>query len=170
MKTRNKKSSDVTKRDFWSHYNKSVEKPVDRKVFDKVFSEIFKGMSESITRDATSMSLTRLGSVRIRAIKPKLLDENGNFRKGKLKVDWAKTWKYWRQKYEGKTDEEIKKITDKQMFYHMNEHSNGYTYEAYWDKVTCLVKGKSYYKFKFNRTYNRLRADLILNHGMVYYE
>jgi hypothetical protein len=170
METRNSKSSDVVKKDFWTHYNKSTDNPVDIKVYYKVFSEIFEAFSESITRDAGTIRLPRLGDFRVRAIKPKLFDAEGNFRKDKLKPDWKKSWEHWRKQYPGKTDAEIKTIPNKGLFYHMNTHSGGYSYETYWDKEKCNVKGQTYYKFKTTRKYTRLRAELVLKHGMVYYE
>lgn len=170
MRERRSIKSDISKVDMWKHYSKTANTPVERKVYDKVFKELFTSLSETIVREASTIKLNNLGRFRIRAIKPKLLDTNGELRKGKLKPDWKKTWEYWRKTYAGESDEEIIKRENKQLFYHMNNHSDGYVYGMYWDKVTSTVKGKSFYKFKAVRKYNRLRADLIINHNMTYYE
>jgi len=147
-----------------------VKNPVDRKIFDKISGELFHAFAMSMIKEATTIKLTRLGDFRIRGFKPKYLNAAGELKAKILRPDWKKTKEYWAVKYGGLSAVELKKIKNKPIIYHMNEHSNGYSYETIWNKQTVAVKGKSCYYFKAARKYDRERARLIKEEGMTYYE
>jgi len=169
-RTTGRNNADISKIHFWRHYRDSVENPVERKVFDKVFRELFEGFSETMINDAASIKLSGLGDFRIRAFRPNRFDKEGNLNMKSLKVNWKATWAKWRELYPNVPDEKMKEIEGKPLIHHLNEHSDGYSFELIWEKQTVSVKGKSCYQFKPSRKNNRARAKAVISEGKSYYE
>jgi hypothetical protein len=82
---------------------------------------------------------------------------------GKLKgqsPDWAETKKLWANKPEAKEN--------KQMIYHLNEHTDGVRYKFKWSKERMIVTNKYYYTMIFSRL-NKRKLSVLIQDGMEYY-
>jgi len=128
-----------------------------------IYLQITKGfmqfISEKVLEGENVELPVRMGNLQIvgKKINPKL-DENGNIMN--LAPDWVRTKKLW------DSDEQAKK--EKQIVYHMNEHTNGIRYKVKWEKKRCGVPNKMMYIFKPTRTNKRKIWKNILS-GKEYY-
>jgi len=114
----------------------------------------------------------RTGSIRIKKKEVRVkLDDNGDVDKRNLSINWKKTKEHWIKKYPNKTSEEIKLISNKKLIYELNEHTEGFRYVYYWDKITCNIKNQSAYIFNTTRT-NKEKLTIALKtiKNLNYYE
>lgn len=157
---KNKIATDFGVPDIYKFYTKQVEKPVSKKTFKDVLTEYNNEILRMIIFDGLDYSMShRIGSIRIRKFDNSLkLNDEGEVA-NKLKVDWGKTLKRWREMYGEMSSDELKEIPNKPMIYHLNEHSDGYVFKWYWDKVTSNLKNQSAYKFKAVRDFRRIAAQ-----------
>ena len=114
----------------------------------------------------------RTGSLRIRQkeVKNKVKEKEDIYKRN-LSINWKKTKQYWLDKYPDKTANEISDIPDKKLIYELNEHTEGYRYVFYWDKITCNLKNQSAYIFNPTRT-NKQKLTVALKtiKNLEYYE
>ena len=160
----------VKKNDLYAYYKKNVENPVSQKVFNAFVKELLETFSETIVRTGLELRIPKVGKFRVRSNNLHFFKKDGT-RSKKLKVNWEKTWNYWFQKYPGLTRNEIVAIKNKVVIYHENEHTQQEFYEHYWDKLTTVLKFKSFYNFKASRQYSRLIAQVVKdpNRNVFYY-
>ena len=166
-----KKTCDVTKYDFFSHYRRNVKlQKLERKAYSAFLKDLFSTYSELIVREALELKLGKLGKIRIQSRQLHPVNKDGKLAKS-LQVDWMKTWGYWEVEYPGKTRQEITEIKNKPVLYFENEHTNGEFYRHIWDNSTAIVKYKRFYKFKASRQYSRLIAKVVKdpNRKVFYY-
>jgi hypothetical protein len=169
-----KNIADYKTRDIFKFYKKD-EGIVEYKVFSNIVSE-FNGMIMRLIIDEAHEFVmpSRLGSLRVRKRKVKLeLNADGKIDKSKLTPDWFKTRKLWDEIYKDIPIEEINKIPNKRIIYNLNEHTDGYRFIFYWDKVTSNILNQSAYRIQVTRDWNkyfaiRLKSDKKLKN--IYYE
>lgn len=58
---------------------------------------------------------------------------DGTIDKKCMRPDWGRTRAYWEEIYPGKSPQEIKDIKGKKVFYHLNEHTDGYRVKFRWN-------------------------------------
>ena len=137
-----RRKADIKEADFYKYYRKNSSNPVDKAVFSQFSKKLGTGIIRLITIDGVEVILPwRLGSIYLKRKESKVyFDENGDVDKRKMRTDWNRTLKHWEKLYPDKTMDEIKAIPNKKYFFHLNEHSNGYKYRWYWDRITSNVK------------------------------
>ncbi len=170
IRGKGKHKADIKKYNFYSHYRKNTTfSRLDRKEYSAFLKDLLTTFSEAIVKENMELKLGKLGFIRIQAKKLHFFDKEGN-RAKTLKVDWKKTLDYWKVKYPGKTKEELKKIKNKPVLYHENDHTKGEFYQHLWDKLTSVVKYRRLYKFIPSRQYSRLIAEVVKDpHRTVFY-
>ncbi len=137
---------------------KDILTDVPYKTFSEFIQEANDSVMQSIIYDNMQVKLPGMGNIEVRKRRPSILDKDGNIKKKALKIDYKASKDLWKELYPGKCVEEIKEIKDKPIAYHTNKHSDGYIYKFMWDKLTCNMPFKSFYKFKAARGYTRLLA------------
>lgn len=156
-----KYNADITKYDFYSYYRKNTNfDKLNRKDYSAFLKDLLIAYSEAIVLEALELKIQRIGKIRVQSRKLHLLTKEGKLAKS-LQVDWKKTKNYWKEKYPGKSMEEIYQIKNKKVFYFDNAHTNGEFYRHIWDNATAVVKFKRFYKFKPSRQYSRLIAATV---------
>lgn len=148
--------------DAYKHYKEehgNVQN-INNSVFSSICKEFYASVSEAIIYQAFDFKLPfRLGRLRVRKYKPKLsFKEDGSLNKSKLRPDWAATKALWAE------DEKAKE--NKQLVYHMNEHSNGYQHRWFWEKRTSNIPNHSAYCFIPSRNNKRTLAAAIKNENI----
>jgi len=144
--------------DIYKHYRtKHGNDAVDRKTFMKVLKDILPQLILLMIYENFEFSIpARLGTLRIKKklVEPKL-DENGDLDVRSLSINYKKTKELWTKLYPDKTPEEIKEIKDKPLVRELNEHTDGYRFIWYWDRLTCNIPNQSAYSLDMTRTYDR---------------
>ena len=147
---------------FYKNKYKNV-KYVDRSTYSRILREFYNEVMRLIIYENMDFIMpAKLGTLRVKKkpISPKI-DEDGNLDLRTLSVNWKKTNNLWRQQYPDKTPEEIRDIPDKHLIRELNEHSDGYRYLWYWDRVISNVKNQSCYKIDITRTHDRELAKAV---------
>ena len=76
-------------------------------------------------------------------------------------IDYGETNKLWARCPECQKN--------KQVIYHLNEHSDGIRYKFFWSKEKMIVENKLFYTMVFTRSNKRTLSNLITEHGRSYY-
>lgn len=160
----------IKKNDFYTFYKKLASNPVSQKVYNAFIKELLETFSTAIVETGLELRIPRVGKFRVRSNNLHFFKKDGT-RSKKLKVNWEETWKFWEKKYQGLTRNEIVAIKNKTVLYHENEHTQQEFYEHHWDKLTTVLKFKSFYNFKASRQYSRLIAKVVKspNRQVFYY-
>jgi hypothetical protein len=158
-RTKNKVTTDFKPTDIYRHYAASSSEPVDSKTFISVLQSFNTEMLKMVLYDGADFNLPfRLGFIRIKKFDNSLkLNEQGEIA-NKLRPNWGKTLKKWKELYPDIDPSEYKNIKDKPVIYHLNEHTDGWAFRWYWDKITCNVINQSAYKFEPIRQIKREAA------------
>ena len=120
-------------------------------------------LSDKIIKESFDFKMPhRMGALSIRKGKLNICVKDGKLEKGKLIIDWGKSWAYWKEQYPGKTRKEINEIKDKVVIYNMNDHTNGYVMRWKWDKSTCNLPNHTVYQFRPTKQ-NRLTLAAWIN-------
>ena len=145
----NRKSYTIA--DYYESYCGYVEDnplyQVSYKVFRSIVSDYFRYLRDEIIENGKEVKLPcRMGTLSIVKHKPK------EYTGKSLRIDYGESKKY------GK------------MIFHLNEHSGGYKYRAYWKKQSMLTKNKTYYQLVLTRDNKRHLAQIIKNRVRDYVE
>lgn len=144
--------------DIYKFYkNKYGNEALSRKIFMRVLKGILPELILLMIFENFEFSMpARLGTLRIKKklVEPKL-DENGELDVRSLSINYKKTKELWMKLYPGKSPEEIKKVKNKPLVRELNEHTDGYRFIWYWDRLTCNVPNQSAYSLDMTRTYDR---------------
>lgn len=138
-----------TTKDMYKWYKNKYENPVQYEVYMQFVKEMFTEILNLVIYNGIDYIMPgRLGSLRIRRKQnfQKLDEENKVIHN--LKPNWKKTLELWEQKYPDLSAKEIKQIRNKPIVYHLNDHTDGFYFEWYWDKITSNVKNQSAYRFE----------------------
>ena len=171
---RGKVIADYKTADLYKFYKKTYKNPVDYKTFKEFYRDFFTEILNLMIYNGIDYILPgRLGSMRIKKKKNmQKIDENGEL-KTNFRADWKASKELWKKQYPDKTLQEIFGIPNKQIVYHMNEHTDNYYFKWYWDKITCNIPNKSAYRFEPIRAKKREAAKAwkeISNLQNIYYE
>lgn len=138
-------------RDIFYSYKAKAEKPVDLKTYLAIAKAFLKFTADKIVNGKRVSLPARMGDVGIIGSKKDVkLDESGNITG--LAPDWKKTKELWANCSECKEN--------KQLVFHLNEHTQGIRYRMHWFKTTP-VENKSLYSLKFTRANTRSVSKLI---------
>lgn len=143
----------------YKYYKESSENPIPLKQYAKVINDFTKFTMACIFEGREIKLPARMGTVSIkgRKVEPKL-DENGNIMN--QAPDYKATNKLWKECPECKEN--------KQLVFHLNEHTEGIRYKFFWSKARMLVENKMFYTMIFTRTNKRFLSKLIAE-GKEYY-
>lgn len=146
--------------DLYKFYKRHVNNPISSNTYSQLLREYNNEILRMIIYDGLDYSMHhRVGSIRIKKFDNSLkLGKDGEIA-NKLRVNWPKTHKLWAEKYPDKSFEELKQISDKPLVYHLNEHSDGYVFRWFWDKVTSNIKNQSAYHIEIVRSIKREAAQ-----------
>lgn len=133
--------------DAYKVYKKLYKDIKDRRKFLDIAYDINKCLSDMIIRDSLEYRLPeRMGFLRIKKKKQKLIIINGRISPKKNIIDWENTWKLWKEMYQDKSWKEIKKMKGKQVLFQTNRHTDGEIMKWYWRKGSG-VKNSTVYVF-----------------------
>lgn len=105
-------------------------------------------LSNAIIKESREFKIPhRLGSIRIKSFKKPVKVKDGKIVINKYCIDWASTKAMWAEIYGTSDPIELKKIPNKKLAIHTNEHTNGYIMKWNWNKFSRLVN-KTVYKFR----------------------
>lgn len=166
------KAKGTIKKDaFYAFYKNNAKQPLlDKKEYNAFLKELLVNFSEAIVELGLELKIPKVGKLRIKSNPLHFFKKDGQRAKS-LRPDWERTWEYWHKKYEGLTRQEITEIKNKPIIFHENDHTQNEFYEHYWDKITTILKFKSFYNFKASRQYSRLIAKVVKdpNRKIFYY-
>lgn len=135
--------------DAYKLYREEYTRTVGRQLYSKICQDFNKNISNKIVKESYEFKIPfRLGIIRIRAFKPKLLIKNGKIDTSKLLPNWKATKELWGKIYPGLSKEELKKIPNKKIVIFINEHSDGYSYKWVWDRRLAKFRNMNFYIFK----------------------
>jgi len=143
--------------DFYKYYKENAQNPVDLKTYRRVIKNFFKEVQSRIIWNNYEFVLPfRLGIISIKRKKQKLKVKDGKIRG--LPIDWDKTIKFYMEKNPGKTYNEVKhslkEIDNLKIFYHENNHTDGYVCKILYDKTIANYKGQNHRIFVPARGFN----------------
>ena len=169
-RTEGKVKQGMVKYAFYSYYRKNtVTSKMTRKQFDAFMNDMIETLTTAMLEESLEIKIPLIGNFRVRERKLTLLNDQGEIKKS-LKVDWNKTWSFWRTIHPGLTDNQIAKIEGKKVLYHDNEHTHNYFYSIIWEKRRSMLSNKSIYVFKPMRTLkHKLAVILKDNNKQVFY-
>lgn len=136
--------------DAYKMYKKQVGRNgINRDKYSKICQEFNKRISDKLITESFEFRMPyRLGFLRIKAIKQKVVIKDGKIDTKRMPIDWVACWEHWHQVYPDKTDEEIKQIPDKKLIVYTNEHTDGYIMRWYWDRRQSNVRNYTAYVFR----------------------
>ena len=142
--------------DFYKEKTKR-KKIVSKRKFTEILKEFNKELVKLLIFQAYDVTLPgHLGHMSILKYKPKIsLNPDGTVNTNRLAVNQKATRELWERDKNAKAN--------KKLVFHMNEHSDGYTYKWLWDTATCNVKNHSVYKFVPSRRNKRLLSSTVRN-------
>ena len=169
--------ADYKTQDIYKHYKiKCKERNLEPVPYGK-FAKILRVFNENrinlvIMENIEFHMPFRTGSIRVKKKEVKIkIKDNGDVDKRNLSINWKKTKEYWMKQYPNLTSEEIKEIPNKKLIYELNEHTDGFRFIYYWDKITCNIKNQSAYSFTATRTNKeKLTVALKTIRNLNYYE
>lgn len=151
--------------DIYNYYCESTGNPkkLSQKEYSKITGEFFTKILDSLIMKGIEFNLPyRLGNLVIKKSLRKIkLNTYGTVDKRLLAPDWQACRRLWKEKYPDLSWEEIKKIKQKPMIFHLNRHSDGYVYKWVWDKSTCIAKNSSGYEIEVVRAADRRLAKAV---------
>lgn len=143
------------------------------KIIKGVLRDFNNELSKLLIEDGAEFKMpVRLGSLRIKKYKRKIIiNEDGTVDKKRMSVNWRESKELWKREYPGKTPEELKLIKYKPLIYYLNEHTDGYRFLLFWNKIGSNAKNRGLYSFIFTSVNNRYLARVLQsNHKPEYYE
>jgi len=162
-----KYNADLASQNFYRYYFDNCSKPIPYSVLKDLYKDLMEGLA-LLMLEGEEIRIPNLGKFSIKAYKPKRFTKNGELIKPP--VDFGRTWKYWREKYPDKTDDEIVQIKDKILLRYENRHSKGYQYKFVWDHSEFAIPGKKVYVYKPASQYKRALAKLIKSDTNIIFE
>lgn len=136
--------------DFYKPYMEFIgeQHPIDYPTFRAILEDYFKYIRDHIIENGNTFRMPyQLGKLNVRKYKPK-------------------NWKFPYITLDYKATREIGKPV-----FHINEHSDGYKYAFYWEKLTSLtLKHRYKYHLLMARANKRRLAQIIKNRERDYIE
>lgn len=143
----------------YKHYKESSEEPIPLKTYAKIVND-FNRFSMDLVFAGEEIKLpARMGTLSVKGKKiPIKLDENGRI-KGQA-PNYKATNELWEKCPDCKAN--------KQLVFHLNEHTDGIRYKFFYSKERMLVENKMYYTLVFTRT-NKRKLSALAIAGKEYY-
>lgn len=145
--------------DIYKYYKKNnPNNYLDKQTVRKLYKEMFTHIVKLIVLDNFQFRMPcNLGDLRIKKkeVQPRL-NEDGELDTRHLSIDWKTTKQLWEKKYKGKTAEEISQIPNKPLVRELNDHTDGYRYVWYWERLTSNVPNQSAYNIDMTRTNDQI--------------
>lgn len=157
----------------YSENQQNVKTAVGYKTYSNIIYDFNKELSRLLIEENVEFKMPlRLGTLRIRKYKRKIrYNEDGTLKKNRLVVNWNQTLKLWAKIYPGLNKTELKAIKNKQVVYHLNEHTDGFSLMLYWYKRACNAINKNVFSVHLTRTNDRYMAKVVkTNKSVNYYE
>jgi hypothetical protein len=133
---------------------------IDRLEFCKVTNDFNKHLMSLVMGGDEVKLPERMGSIKIvgKKIETEFDEELGRITN--QQIDFGESNKLWARCPECKEN--------KQMVYHLNEHTNGVRYKIFWSRDRMMVENKTFYTMIFTRSNKRAVSQLI-QQGKEYY-
>jgi hypothetical protein len=143
--------------EFYQHYKENVENPLPQSIYAKVFKEMWKVFSDMLL-DNYPVKINDVGVFYIIEYFPT---------SSRIRVDFNGCWKLWESQHPELSRQEIKKIPNKTVVYHTNEHSNGARYYLKWKRKTGGVTAKKLMKLQISKKM-KLRISAAVKEGKTF--
>jgi len=146
-------------RQSYKTYCRDVKEPIDLNTYLNIVHSFLRFIMNQVIEGEQVTLPQKLGSISIQGkkVSPKTDPDTGEMTN--LAPDWVRTKKLW--------NECPKCKKEKQLVYHLNEHTNGIRYRFNWRKRDVLVKNKTLYSLVFTREHKRTVSNLV-NQGKEY--
>lgn len=137
----------ATLQDAYKLYRKQFGE-VNKATFLAIAYDIMLTVSDMIIRESLEYRIpNKMGFLRVRKTKQRLIIKDGRIDCKRNKVDWNKSWEAWYKMYPNKSRKEIMNIPNKGLIYHKNYHTDGHIMRWYWVKKFSNVINSSVYSF-----------------------
>ncbi len=134
--------------DAYKVYRRNHKKFRKREYLDICY-DITEGISDMMIRDSFEYKIPfKLGFIRIRKLKQKLILKDGKIDINKNIIDWEKTWDTWNEMYPELSNKEIRELKGKWVIFQTNDHTEKQIMRFYWDKKFANAINKTIYRFK----------------------
>jgi len=133
---------------------------VDRKTFCKITNKFNKFIMSLVFEGDEVKLPEKLGTISVKGKKIKTEFDEELGRIVNQAPDYQETKKLWAKCPECEAN--------KQMVYHLNEHSDGNRYKFFWSKERMIVENKMFYTMIFTRT-NKRHVSQLIQDGKDYY-
>lgn len=142
-------------RDSYKLYKRDCKKPIEIDQYLDIVHSFLKFIMNEVYNGEKVALPQRLGTINVigKKIKAGIDKETGQIKN--LAPDWVRTKELWENCPECKEN--------KQLVFHLNEHTNGVRYRINWSKKNVLVKNKTMYSLIFTRDNKRALHKLIIN-------
>ena len=146
--------------DIAQFYQENDKNPIDTKEFRKIVNGFHQFIADKIIEGETVRLPEKLGELKIvgKKVTPRIDPETGNV--VGLAPDWGETRKLWAKCPE--CEEE------KQLVYHLNEHTDGIRYKVAWGKTGVFLHNRDFYAFTAVRSLKRALKGAI-DRGKEYF-
>jgi len=159
--------------DIYRHYKtQSGKNCLDKKTVRALYKEIFDELIKAIVLDNFQFKMpSNLGYLRVRKkkVEPKLL-EDGTIDTRVMSMDWKKTKKLWEKLYPELTAEEISNIPNKPKVIELNEHTDGYRFMWFWEKLTSNIPNQSAYYLEMTKQNKKILSQSSKQNELNFFE
>ncbi len=167
---RKKIVADYSSPEFYKYFKKNYPElcTISKSEFTTILKDYFDNIMELLMLKGIEFTMPkRLGSIRVVQYRSKIrLHKDGRLDKRKLRPDWGRCRKIWKEMYPDKSWEEIKEIKNKPVIFHENKHTEGLNYKWHWDRSTCWVTNYTAYRLDICRTNDRKLAKYLQNEDL----
>ncbi len=149
----------LTFKDTYSTYEREVKgSPVDQKTYIDINKRFMKFLVKKVLLTFEIALPFKFGYLSIvgKKRKPKL-DEDGNI--VGLPVDWKATKELWKRDLDAKLR--------KKKIFHLNPHTDGYSFKWKWSKKILRYKFKTLYSLQLARD-NKRAVPILIDKGIKY--
>lgn len=151
-RTKGKINATFKSDDFYKEYKTQVNSPLPKAKYNSIRQDIYDELCQEIYKNGQYKFKFHFGDIQILKSKRKIsYNSNGSINKINYKVDWKKTKEYWKEKYPGLTQEELKQIKGKTKIYCDSEWRLRIVYQ----KRKAIYINKNFLWFKPARTFSR---------------
>ena len=131
-------------REALSFYKETEKNPVSDKEFREISNAFNLFLVDKIIDGEVVKLPERLGTIRVtgKKMQPRINPETGQVEG--VAPDWKATKELWKKCPECKKD--------KQLVYHLNEHTDGIRYSFKWSKTGVFISNRDFYSLKVARS------------------
>lgn len=158
--------------DIYKFYKKNSDNPLPKSLVKTLYKEMYTELIKLIVLDNFQFRMpNKLGYLRVKkkVVEPKL-NKEGELDTRALSINWKKTKLLWQSKYEGMTAEEISAIPNKPVIRELNEHTDGYRFMWFWEKLTSSTPNQSAYYIEMTRTNKKILSQASKTNKLNFFE